>query len=110
MSLSEDIMEQLILDGCAEMAGIDLESGDMLYNFTPVLAEKHPELFAEIANFFQTQVMLLWEKGFISMDIMDDSPTVTLTDLAFDQEAVDTLSSDLKRTLESVMEEFSKDK
>ncbi len=108
MSLTNDIMEKLILDGAAEMAGIDLETGDMLYSFTPLLEEKHPEIYAEVTKYFQSQVMMLWEKGFLSMDIMDEEPTVTLTGLAYDEEAKATLQPSELRTLETVIDQFNK--
>lgn len=106
MSISEDMMEQLILDGSAEFAGIDVESGDMLYNFTSKLQTLHPEISSELEKYFHSYVMKLWEKGFIEMNILDKDPTVELTNLAYDEKALSSLDTVERRTLQAIIEKF----
>lgn len=106
MSISEDMMEQLILDGSAEFAGIDIESGDMLYNFTSKLQKLHPEISNEVEKYFHSYIMKLWEKGFLEMDILDSDPTVKLTELSYDEAALSSLDTTERRTLQAVIDKF----
>lgn len=106
MSMSEDMMEELILDGSAEFAGIDVETGEMLYNFTSKLHKLHPEISNELERYFHSYVMKLWEKGFLEMNILDSDPTVKLTNLAYDEAAIGSLDAIERRTLQAVVEKF----
>lgn len=109
MSFSSEILEHLILEGAVEVAGIDIESGEMLYSFTPKLAEIAPEIYSDVTELFQYEVLNLWEKGFLEMDFLEDNPTVYLADKCFDKEAVAALSSMEKRTLDCIMQQFNQD-
>ena len=44
MAEEDNIIDNLILQGALQPAGIDLETGEMLYNFTETLKEINPEL------------------------------------------------------------------
>lgn len=106
MSLSTDMIEMLILEGAVEMAGIDLESGEMLYSFTPKLAEVAPEIYAQVTELFQYEVMNLWEKGFLDIDMLEENPSVYLTDKSFDESELSQLNSMEKRTLDCIIQQF----
>jgi hypothetical protein len=53
-------IDDLILSGALEPAGIDPESGEMLYNFTDKLKDVSPVLHREVNNAFNAHVMKGW--------------------------------------------------
>lgn len=87
MDEENKIIDQLILKGAVEFAGVS-ETGEPLYNFTKKLQQVMPELYREHLNFVNSKLMALWEKGFIDMDLLQDSPIVRLTDKAFQNQEV----------------------
>lgn len=101
----QKIVDYLVLTGALEPAGIS-EKGELLYNFTQKLKEVMPELYREHVNYINAELMGLWEKGFITMDLFDENPTINLTDKAFSEEEISNLSeqdqysiSEIKRIL-----------
>jgi hypothetical protein len=95
-------IEDLILSGALEPAGIDPETGEMLYNFTDKLKEVSPILSREVENVFDSQVMKLWELGIVSMNVMDKNPVVTLTPKAFDNSVIESLDKEISYTLKEI--------
>jgi hypothetical protein len=101
---NEDIMiTDLILAGALEVAGIDIETGEPLYNFTEKLASIHPELHNEVAAYFSAESMALWQKGFISMDVTEKNPIVNLLPKAFDPDEVAKLDKSNQYTLKEII-------
>jgi len=92
MSREEDIIDRLILNGGLEAAGVDSESGELLYTFTPKINEIMPELYSEHLNNVNSEVMALWEKGYLDLDFMSNDPVITLSEKAFDESEVKKLS------------------
>jgi len=90
---SRNIMDYLMLKGAIQPAGMS-ETGEPLYNFTPELKNVMPSLYNEHLNYVNAELMRLWEKGFISMNLLDSNPTVRLTDKAFDEFEIATLSEE----------------
>lgn len=88
----KDIIDKLILSGAMEVAGLDSTTGEFLYVFTPKLKEVSPELYHEHVNHVNGELMNLWEKGFLNIDFMSDSPIVTLTEKALNKEEISKLS------------------
>ena len=101
---SEDYLDKMILDGLVEVAGIDANTGEMLYSFTSKAAEVLPGLAAEAENFFQRVIMYFWENEFISMDVTEESPTVTITEKALDPAEVKKLSAEYQQALNLILE------
>ena len=95
-------LDDLILSGAIEPAGIDPESGEMLYNFTDKLKKVSPILHREAANMFDSHIMILWEKGIVEMNPTLKNPLVKLTEKAFDENIIDALDEDLLNTLKEV--------
>jgi hypothetical protein len=102
-SLENQVIEYLILEGAAEVAALDTETGEPLFRFTPELKEIDPDLYANIQTYFNTNVMLLWQKGFLILDPTDSNTQVVLTDKAYDKKAVDRLDMHEKSTLKSII-------
>lgn len=98
-----EIIEDLILNGGLEVAGIDIETGEPLYNFTSKLKEINPQLHNEFSHYFTSETMALWQYGFISMDITEPNPLVTLLPKAFNREEVDKLDKNHQYTLKEII-------
>ena len=97
------VIDKLILEGALEIGGIDVENGEILYNFTNKLKEIMPELYNEHLNFVNSEIMWLWERGFVSIDdFTQDNPRVMVTDKALNSEEILKLPKDRQRSLEEI--------
>lgn len=103
MASEDDKIEEMILNGSLQFSGIDLETGEVLYQFTDKLKSYDPELSQDINHYFHQEMMSLWQYGFIEMDITDDNPSVKLAEKAFDKEQVDQLSKENQFSLKEVL-------
>ena len=56
----EELIEDLILKGGIQPAGIDSQTGDMLYAFTPKIKELMPELYEDHIS---ALILKLWGFG-----------------------------------------------
>ncbi|NDB82078.1 MAG: hypothetical protein EB127_04955 [Alphaproteobacteria bacterium] len=101
-------IDDLILSGALEPAGIDPETGELLYNFTDKLSLVSPVLAREVANMFDSHVMKLWELGMVSMDVMDENPIVKLTPKAFDTGSIKSLDEEIAYTLKEIKRHISR--
>lgn len=108
MEEEDKIIEDLILKGALEVSGIDIETGEPLYNFTHKLKDVSPELDQEIQTFFSQEMMFLWENGFVEMDITEENPIVKLTEKAFNNKEVLKLDKDKQYTLKDIIRQLRK--
>lgn len=99
----DELLEDLILRGAVEIAGLD-ENGEPLFSFTEKIFEIAPEIARGIDEAFYSDIMALWQSGFLEMNITDVNPKVSLTELSFNNEAVDRLPKQLKLTLSVIKE------
>jgi hypothetical protein len=97
-----EIIDHLILKGGLEVAGIDPESGEMLYAFTPKVKEIMPELYHDHLNFVNDELMVLWEKGYVDIDFLKDDPLIYISDKSYDPEEVKKLSKQEKWSLQEL--------
>jgi len=95
-------IEDLILSGAVEVAGVDPDTGEMLYNFTEKLKDVNPILHREVNNLFNAHVMRLWELDLIDMNVTLENPTVRLTKKAFHPSCLSKLSEEEKYTLSEI--------
>ena len=103
-------LDELILQGAVEVQGLDSETGQFLYRFTPELKNADPELFSSVNNHFHHIVMTLWEKGFVDIDKIETiDPTVKLTDKYHDLDQVEKLTKPEKAILDNIIRQFSSD-
>jgi hypothetical protein len=98
----EDIINKLILDNALEVVGIDKSNGEFLYAFTPKIKDVMPELYKDHLDFVNSEIMVLWEKGYLNVDFLSDDPEVTVTDKAFIQKELDKLSKQELWSLEEI--------
>ena len=99
----EEDFEQLILDGMVEPAGLSPE-GEMTYQFTDKAFDEIPNMQERATQLFTETLYVLWEKGFLEMDIASTNPMVTITELALDEKAKEELTYEEKITLEYIIE------
>ena len=90
----KSMIDDLIITGALEVAGVDSETGDFLYQFTPKLKDVNPDLYEEHINHVNNEIMVLWELGFVDINMMDDNPKVVLTEKAFDKNELSKLDKD----------------
>lgn len=98
----QDAIDYLILNKGLEVAGVDSNTGELLYSFTPKIKELMPDLYNAHINHVNQEIMALWEKGFVNVDLMSDNPIVTLTAKAFDNKELEGLSPEHKWGLEEM--------
>lgn len=98
-----DEIDRLILNGGLEVAGIDIETGEPLYNFTEKLIDVSPELYKEVSQYFSNEAMSLWSEGFLDMDVTEKNPMVSLTPKALDEKEVEKLTKDKQYTLKEII-------
>lgn len=101
MKKDNDEIERLILAGGIQVAGVD-EKGDLLFQFTPKMKDINKDLFNEHLNFVNSEVMKLWEAGFVNVDLFASEPVVTLTPKAFLPDAISSLAQQQKWSLEEI--------
>jgi hypothetical protein len=100
----EDKLQELILAGAVEVAGIDPMTGEFLYAFTENIKEIDPEMARQSEEFFNRTLYLLWEQGFLAMDVTQTNPVVSLMPKALDEEEVSRLDLDTRIILNSVIQ------
>ena len=96
------MIDKLMLAGALEVAGVDSNTGEFLYVFTPKLKEVMPELYNQHLNHVNSEIMRLWEKGFVNVDLMSENPIVTLTEKSFDESALSLLSKEDRWGVEEI--------
>jgi len=109
MSDAGDKIEELILSGALEVSGVDIDTGEMLYNFTDRLREVSPELFKDMSDYISTETMFLWAEGFLDIDVTEENPMVRLTEKAFDDSEVSKLTKEKQYTLREIIRIISLD-
>lgn len=105
----DSIIEDLILNGALEVSGIDIDTGEPLYNFTEKMKTVNEELHSELYTYFTTETMALWEHGFIEINFLDDDPMVTLTEKALNAKDVMGLDKSQQYTLKEIIRIVMKD-
>lgn len=103
LNFGDEHLEQLILDGIVEFAGLD-KNGEMLYAFTPDLESKAPIIYKMVQETHMQDIYYLWEQGFLSMDATQANPLVLPTMKALDHAEVDKLPDYLQLLLEQIKE------
>lgn len=93
-------MEELILSGAVEVAGVDSETGEFLYSFTPKLREIMPGLWNERLEFIFEEVVYFEELGFLYVeDPESKNPIISLTEKAFDEQEIRQLPIDKQQVI-----------
>lgn len=101
--MDEEELDRLILAGAIRPAGLDGETGEMLYEFTEKLLKVAPEIFHAVVDSHVTEIYHLWERGFVDMTITDDNPLVKITEKALDDEAVASLTPYMQSVIKEIV-------
>lgn len=98
----EEAFVMLLAEGGIKFIGYDEITNEKMYVFTPKIKELMPELYQEHLNMVNIEVMNLWEKGFLDLDLFAKDPIVSLTDNAFLPKELIKLSSEELWSLEEI--------
>ena len=98
----DETIEALVLSGAIEVAGKDPTTKETLYKFNPSIQKIMPELYREHLNEVNRDIMALWEKGFLDVDLLSKDPLVTLTDKAFNDDEIEKISRELQVSLTEI--------
>lgn len=110
MNNPDEIIDNLILNGGLEFAGIDSETGEQLYRPTSILRNIDPKLSDEMSLYFSATTMKLWEKGFIDMDVTVADPLVKLSEKSFDLELINSLEKNERIVIKEIIRALSEKK
>ena len=98
----DETIDALILSGAVEISAIDSKTGEPLYSFSPKIKEIMPKLYEQHITEVNRDIMTLWEKGFLNIEMLTDNPLVTLSDKAFNDFEVENLSKELQMSLSEI--------
>jgi hypothetical protein len=98
----DETIDALILSGAVEISAIDSKTGEPLYSFSPKIKEIMPKLYEQHITEVNRDIMTLWEKGFLNIEMLTDNPLVTLSDKAFSDFEVENLSKELQISLSEI--------
>ena len=87
------MIEYLILQNALEVAGVDPDTGELLYAITSKMKDVMPDIYNEHMTYINREVMALWEKGYLEIDFLHDEQTVSLSEKAMVPEEVSKLSN-----------------
>jgi len=90
----QDSIDYLLLNGGLEVVGLDSDSGEFLYAFTPKIKDLMPELYEEHISDVNKNVLKLWEMGYLEIDFMQEDPVITVGAKALDPLEMSKLSKD----------------
>lgn len=90
----QDMMDYLILNNALEVVAVDSKTGELLYSFTPKIKEIMPDLYEEHMNSVNSDILSLWERGYVNIDFLADDPKITITKKALDKNELSKLSVD----------------
>ena len=110
MNFEDEEIQRLVDVGGLEFAGVDTETGEILYRPTSILKNVDPALSKEISSYFSETTMKLWEKGFIDMDVTIEDPLVKLAEKAFDVDAINSLGKDERVVIQEIIRVLSEKK
>ena len=102
----KDIIDALILNGALEVSAIDSETGQFVYTVTEKMAELAPEIYEEINNQIAKDIMTLWQKRLLIVNVMSDSPEVSPSEVGLDRANWINLSDSEYSTMNTVMRLF----
>jgi len=103
MSSNEDeLIENLILQGALEVAGLDAETGEFLYAVTSKMKEVMPDLYEDHLKTVNRDLLNLWEKGYVNIDLFLPDPIVTISEKGLDKNEISKLTKPEIWALEEV--------
>ncbi len=103
MSNKEDeLIKNLILQGALEVAGLDSETGEFLYAITSKMKDVMPDMYEDHLKTVNRDLLNLWEKGYVNIDLFLPDPVVTISEKGMDKNEVSKLTKPEIWALEEV--------
>ena len=100
-------IDELILTGAIEVAGVHENTGEILYNITDKIQEVLPVLYGKFIDQIHTKVMYFWEQGFLEFDDMTKvNPNIRLTPKAWNDDELLKLPKEKLMDLEMLLTAF----
>jgi hypothetical protein len=88
----DELIKNLILEGALEVAGVDSETNELLYTITPKMQEFMPEMYEDHITQVNRDILNLWEKGYVDIDLLSPNPIVTISEKGNNKEEIAKLS------------------
>lgn len=100
-------LDELIMMGAVEVAGVHENTGEILYNITDKMQEVLPVLYTRFMNQIHERVMYFWERGFLEFDdLTKANPSISLTAKAMDDDELLKLPTDKLIEFEMLVSAF----
>jgi hypothetical protein len=101
---NNESIDDLILSGVVEVAAVDSDTGELLYQFTDKLPELMPDLYKKHIQKMHDDIMYFWERGFLHIhDFSIENPKISLTAKALDKDELENLSEEMQAILKEIM-------
>jgi hypothetical protein len=101
-SNEDDLINNLILQGALEVAGLDAETGEFLYAITSRMKEIMPDMYEDHLRTVNRDLLNLWEKGYVNIDLFLPDPVVTISEKGLDKDEISKLTKPEIWALEEV--------
>ena len=98
----DELIKNLILQGALEVAGVDSENGEFLYAITSKMKEIMPDLYEDHLRVVNRDLLNLWEKGYVNIDLFLPDPIVTISEKGLDKNEISKLTKPEIWALEEV--------
>jgi hypothetical protein len=98
----DELIKNLILEGALEVAGVDSETGELLYGVTSIMKDIMPDLYEDHLKEVNRGLLNLWEKGYVNIDFLLPDPIVTVSEKGLDKAEVSKLTKPEIWALEEV--------
>jgi len=100
-------LDDLILMGAIEVAGVHENTGEILYNITDKIEEALPILYGQFMDQIHAKVMYFWEQGFLEFDDMTkQNPQIRLTSKATNEDDLFSLPEERLREFQMLISAF----
>lgn len=104
MEISEDLIEELILEGAVEFSGVD-SRGEILFSFTDKIDQVAPKVRKHILEMQMKDINQLWLDGYITFDdLTSERPMVSITEKSLKPEELDKLDMHKRVILEQLIQ------
>lgn len=90
----EETFIMLLAEGGIKFTGYDDSTQEKMYVFTPKIKELMPDLYQQHLNSVNKEVMNLWEKGYLNLDLFAKDPLISLTGKALSSTSLKELSKE----------------
>ena len=98
----DELIKNLILQGALEVAGVDSENGEFLYAITSKMKDIMPDMYEDHLKTVNRDLLNLWEKGYVNIDLFLPDPVVTISEKGMDKNEISKLTKPEIWALEEV--------